>query len=136
MHSVNRRQNLWVHTVTIKPTSFQGSVSLDVEKRMYVGKGFNNAKRGTEVRGENHILAPKSPSEIWHGLVWDPTRSSALRNWGLSDTWLGQHLVTVGKFDGGGDGSVRESASEIGCHQKGAEGCDHLSAVLQKYQKR
>jgi hypothetical protein len=111
MHSVNRRQNLWVHTITIMPTSFQGSVSSDVEKIIYIGKGLNNAKRGTEVRGENHILAPKSPSQIRHGLVWDPTRSSALRSWGPSDTWLSQHLVTVGKFDVGGDGSVSERIS-------------------------
>jgi hypothetical protein len=64
MHSVNRRQNLGVHTVTIKPTSFQGSVSSDVEKIMYIGKGLSNTKRGTKVRGENPILDPKSLSQI------------------------------------------------------------------------
>jgi len=29
---------------------------------MYIGKGLNNDKRGTDVRVENPILAPKSPS--------------------------------------------------------------------------
>jgi hypothetical protein len=69
---------------------------------------LSNTKRGTKVRGENPILDPKSLSQIWHGLVRDPTRSSALKSWGLPDTLLGQHLITVGKFDGGGDGSVSE----------------------------
>jgi hypothetical protein len=141
MYSVNRRQNLWVHRVNINPlnvklnpichllvllgahhvfhvsrvrvkrTSFQGSVSSDVEKIMYIWKGLNNTKRGTAVRGETPILAQKSPSQIWHELVCDPTMSSALGSWGLSDTWFDQHLVTVGKFDGGGDGSVSDGIS-------------------------
>ena len=32
MNTWNRRQHVLVHAVTVKPTSFQGSVSSDVKK--------------------------------------------------------------------------------------------------------
>jgi len=41
----------------------------------------------------------------------------------------------MGKSDGGGDGSVKATASEIGLHQKRAEGCDRSVSSTSKISK-